>query len=169
MKLLQKLNSVARHPAVLLLIRVCVGGVFIAFGVVKAIEPHADFFSVIGGYQVLPSALIPLFGTVLIVAEVIVGVMFVLGLYMRYTTYAVLTLLFMFVAAISQTMLRGIPLTNCGCSGTLINLGETAGQVLFRDGVLILGVLWVWHVDSRALTLDRWFDKTKTPAPEHNS
>lgn len=166
MPLLQKLNKILRHPAFLLAIRLGVGGIFIAFGVVKAIEPHADFFTVIAGYELLPSAIIPLFGTVLIVAEIIIGVMFVLGIYMRWTTYAVLTLLLMFMTAIAQTMLRGIPLENCGCSGTLINLGETAQQVLFRDGLLIAGVLWVWHVGSQALTLDRWFDRPAKNQPK---
>jgi len=157
MPLLQKISQLCKHPLLLLAIRLGVGGIFIAFGVVKAIEPHEEFFSIIATYDVLPPDLVPLFGVVLIAAEIIVGFMFVTGLYMRYATYAILLLLVMFMVAIVQTMVRGIPLENCGCSGSLINLGESAQQVLFRDGILLVGALWVLYVGGGKFTIDRWF------------
>lgn len=159
MMLLQQLNKFFRHPAVLLTIRILVGGVFIVFAVAKAFEPKEDFYSVIATYQMLPNGLIPYFGMALIIAELIAALGFILGFYLRWSGYALLGLLVMFMIAIAQTMFRGIPLTNCGCSGAVISLGESASQVLVRDAAMLVGVVWVLLSRSRAWTLDLWLER----------
>lgn len=161
MKRLQQVNNVLRHPALLLAIRLSVGGIFVAFGIVKLIEPHEEFFSVIATYDILPGTLVPIFGTILMAVEVIVGLAFIVGLYVRWSGYAIAGLLLLFMIALVQTSVRGIPLEDCGCSGSLINLGESVSAVLWRDAAMLATVAWFLHVRSNAWTVDRLFGYTK--------
>lgn len=160
MTLLQQINRIARHPITLLLIRVVVGGIFIAFAIAKVFEPREDFYAIVANYQMLPNALIPVFANVVILAELVAGIMFLIGLFPRWSGYAMLGLLTMFMIAIAQTLVRGISLADCGCSGSFISIGEGQWEVLFRDGVMFIGVVWVLYTKSTALTIDRWLDRS---------
>jgi uncharacterized membrane protein YphA (DoxX/SURF4 family) len=151
----QRVNKLFHHPVLLLAIRISVGGIFLAFGISKVIEPREEFFAVIATYDMLPTSLIPIFGTILLFAEIIAGLLFLFGVYTRWSAYAIAGLLLMFMGAISQTLIRGIPLDDCGCSGSLIRLGETPTEVLLRDAIMLVGVVWFLYAHSDAWTIDR--------------
>lgn len=150
-------KDILHHPILSLVVRVIVGGVFLLFGAVKAYEPKEAFFASIADYQIVPEALIPTFGYIVIVLEIIVGLLFILGLFLDWATIGVGGLLMLFIVALSQAMLRGLELPNCGCSGSLIKVGETPIQVLTRDVAMLAGVVWVWCARQKQYTLDSWF------------
>lgn len=167
MKLLQTVGKAIRqfgeHPAVLLIIRVAVGGIFFLFGVVKAIEPKEEFYASVAEYQLIPDALIPAFGQAVIYAEIVFGLLLLLGLFRKVSAMAVTGLLVMFIIAIAQTGLRGIELVNCGCSGSALHIGETANEVIGRDAIMLAAMTWYLFVEkatrAKAWTADRFFAK----------
>ncbi len=159
------LSKYIRHPVLLLVVRLVVGGVFAVFGVVKLIEPHEEFFSVIAGYNVLPAQIVPIFGTVLIFLEIVVGLAFIIGLYVRWSAAAIAGLLAMFLVALVQTVARGIPLEDCGCTGSLINLGESVTTVIWRDVLMLAAVIWFLIVRSNAWTIDQLMDRRHPHSP----
>lgn len=157
------LKRLGEHPAVLLAIRVFVGGIFFLFGVVKAIEPKEEFYASVAEYQMIPSALIPTFGTIVIYAEIVFGLLLILGLFRKWSAIAVTGMLVMFIIAIAQTGVRGIELVNCGCSGSAFHIGETANEVISRDAFFLLLMVWYLAVEAKtrttAWTADRFFSK----------
>lgn len=160
---METVRRIGEHPAVLLAIRVFVGGIFLLFGIVKALEPKEEFFASIAEYQMIPAALIPTFGTIVIYLELIFGLLLVLGLFRKWSAMIVTALLTMFIIAIAQTGLRGIELVNCGCSGSAFHIGETANEVIIRDAGMLLLMVWYLLVEAKtrttAWTADRFFAK----------
>lgn len=146
------------EPVLLLIIRLVVGGVFLLFGVAKALEPREEFIASIQQYHLLPDTIIPFFATFLVYSEICLGLLFLLGLFTHYTRWLLSGLLLLFFIAIIQALSRGIALPDCGCSGSVVKLGDTPAEVLFRDGLLavLLLVSWVRRRSDRYV-LDRWF------------
>lgn len=158
-----QLRRIGEHPAVLLAIRLIVGGVFFLFGVLKAIAPKEEFYASVAEYQLLPDALIPTFSHVVIYAEIVFGLLLIVGLFRKWSAIVVTGLLIMFVIAIAQTGVRGIELVNCGCSGSAIKLGESASEVIARDALMLVLMAWYLFVEkstqATAWTADRFFSK----------
>ncbi|MCW1930530.1 MAG: DoxX family membrane protein [Candidatus Kerfeldbacteria bacterium] len=143
------------HPFVFLFCRVVVGGVFLFFGVAKAIEPQQSFYASIRAYEMLPDVIVPTFATVILVAEIVFGLGVLLGFYARVSNWALVILLAMFIIAIAQAMIRGLYLPDCGCSGSFIQMGETPREVLSRDLLLLGCALWLSIKDkARRYSLD---------------
>lgn len=148
--------------SVLLAIRVVVGGVFVTFGVAKAFESPEEFMTAIVQYQLIPNQLLYAFAIALVIAEIVFGLCFLLGLWMRQAIVGLLALLMMFVLAIGQAMARGLVLDSCGCSGSVISLGDTPQDVLIRDGVLFALMVWAWvRRAAHRWTLDAWFARSR--------
>ncbi len=145
------------NPWTLFLIRVLNGGIFFLFGLGKAVQPHQQFYEVMKVYDILPQQFIPPVGSTLIYVDVIIGIFLFLGLFTRFSAWVVSGLLVFYMVIISQAVLRGIPLENCGCSGGYIELGTTPAQVLTRDLIMLASMLWFLFAKSRsALRLDAW-------------
>ncbi len=146
---------------VLLSIRIVVGGVFIVFGVAKALESQAEFMTAIAQYEMVPSQLLPAFALLLTIAEIAFGICFLLGLWTKQSIIGLGILLVMFMVAVVQAMARGLTLDGCGCSGSVISLGDTLQDVLIRDGVLLALLAWAWiRRSGHRWTLDQWFART---------
>lgn len=147
------------HPALLTIARVLIGGIFLLFGISKATAPAGEFFLSIDYYQLLPATIIPLFGYALIYIEIIIGAFFTLGIFTRWASLGVMGLLLVFMIAIGQAVLRGIVLPDCGCSGGLINIGETPAVVFSRDLLMLCIVVWMFVRNSWGWTVDRVLEK----------
>ena len=95
--------------------RLYLGFVFLAAGVAKLPEP-AVTEQAVRGYQLLPWQLAPAYAIALPVAEIVLGVMLILGLFTR--TAAVATALWMcsFIVGITASWARGLNI-DCGCFG----------------------------------------------------
>lgn len=161
---MNKWQSLAAHPLLLTLIRVLVGAVFLVFGFVKAIEPLNIFYDSIAAYQMVPDVLIEPFGLVVLVFEIAAGLFLTVGLFTKWSNRVIIGMLAMFIIAIAQAMIRGIYLPDCGCSGSLISLGETPAQVLTRDVLMLVGVVWLEVKKRYGFTIDSYLSKNNEKA-----
>lgn len=155
------LNNIFSHPIVLLLIRLGVGGIFLLFGFIKAIEPKGAFFTSIIDYHILPESIVPAFAMIIIGLEITVGIFFMVGLFTRWAAWGISGLLVLFIIALSQAILRGLALSDCGCSGSLIQLGEDPQTVLMRDIGMLIAMVWfiVQKTTSKKWTVDQLFER----------
>lgn len=158
---MNKMRSFAAHPGVLTFIRVAVGGIFLVFGFVKAIEPLEIFYTSISAYQMVPDILVKPFGLTVLAVEITAGLFLTVGLFTKWSNRVIMVLLAMFIIAIGQAMIRGIYLPDCGCSGSLISLGETPFEVITRDIVMFLGLMWLEFIKRYGYTLDTFLSKKK--------
>lgn len=154
----QTIRSLFDNSWTLLVIRVVNGGIFFLFGLGKAVQPHQQFYEVMKVYDLLPVQFIPVVGSALIYADVIIGVLLIVGLFTRFSAWAVAGMLVFYMVVILQAVLRGIPLENCGCAGGYIELGTTPPQVLARDAIMLASMAWFLAARARsALQLDALF------------
>ena len=154
----QTIRSLFDNPWTLFVIRVVNGGIFFLFGLGKAVQPHQQFYEVMKVYDLLPAQFIPVVGSVLIYADVIIGALLIVGLFTRFSAWAVAGMLVFYMVVILQAVLRGIPLENCGCSGGYIELGTTPPEVLARDAIMLASMAWFLAARARsALQLDSVF------------
>jgi putative oxidoreductase len=130
-----------------LLLAWIIGGIFIAAGVIKVLDPSA-FVQAIEGYRMLsgwPAAVLALYlpwleifsGAALVLRRLYTGALALL---------AALTLVF--IVALVSAWARGLDI-ECGCFGT----GGTPGQIgvaLGRDLLLMGGLVWLWQGKKRA-------------------
>ena len=154
-------NKIISHPAILTAIRVAVGVIFLLFGIGKATELKEQFYASINQYQMLPEQIVPFFGTALVYLEIVLAILLILGIFTRLATWGISALLIMFIIAIGQAMLRGLDLPDCGCSGGLLKLGESPGEVLLRDFLMLAGMAWLLIKKSTAWTVDSMFERKK--------
>lgn len=97
------------------LLRLVVGGVWIAAGAIKLPHPQSSVTAV-RAYQLLPTGTTDFVGHLLPVVEVLVGVLLVLGLFTRVAALASALLQLAFIVGISSVWARHIAI-NCGCFG----------------------------------------------------
>lgn len=163
MKLLEKIKQGLDSPVALFFIRLVVGGVYVLFGYAKAIQPHEVFYTSIREYQLLPEAIVPFFGSTLIYVELIIGALFVLGLFTRFAAWGITGTLMMFMAALTQAIIRGLDMPNCGCAGDLVHLGNTPVEVLLRNIALFIPMLWFLRSKVRsAFALDTLLESSSS-------
>jgi uncharacterized membrane protein YphA (DoxX/SURF4 family) len=118
--------------------RVLVGGIFIWAAVSKISDPRS-FGEDIANYQMLPPALVPWLAAAVPGIELVAGGLLVLGVWSRAAATVITGLLLVFIAALSQALLRGINL-KCGCfGGADLATWGTVG----RDLVILLPALAV--------------------------
>lgn len=150
------IRALVTHPLFFLAIRLIVGGVFLLFGFSKAIAPIEEFISVIKTYQLLPEAVVPAAAIIFIIAEISAGLFFIVGIFTQRAAQLTAVLLTLFIIALSQALLRGIGLEDCGCSGGLFSIGETPQAVLVRDLIMLAAVWWFLKRNPQEFTIDRW-------------
>ena len=139
-------------PVVILVLRVVVGGIFLAAGALKI--GHFDLFaSEIAGFQILPHAVVAPLALLLPFVEVLLGAYLILGLFTRAAAWFGAFQLAVFSAAIASAVVRGIS-TSCGCFGPS-DATMTSWPEAGRDaGLALLAVLIALGAPG-ALALDR--------------
>ncbi|PIR14414.1 MAG: DoxX family protein [Flavobacteriales bacterium CG11_big_fil_rev_8_21_14_0_20_35_7] len=128
------------------LLRVLVGITFVFSGFVKLVDPlgstykFEEYFSkeVLNLTFLSPLALE--FSVILILAELLLGVMLLVGFKSKFTTFSLLFLisLFLFLTWYSAYYNK---VTDCGCFGDAITL--TTWQTFYKNVVLIFMILWL--------------------------
>lgn len=138
--------SVARGLATLA--RLVVGTVWLVAGLAK-VGDLDESVRAVRAYRLLPEALAQVVGAALPLAEVLLGVLLVAGLFVRASAVLSALLMAAFVVGIASAWARGLRI-DCGCfgSGGDLAAGEDPayGWELARDGGLFL----------LALLLARW-------------
>lgn len=113
-------------------------------------------------FQLLPEAVVPTFGHLLPVAEIVMGLCLLLGVLTRGVAVASALLLASFVVGIASAWARGLEI-QCGCfGGGGYAENAAAGYVrdILRDLGLVLVCAWlVWQPRSR-LALDNFLFPT---------
>ncbi|PQB09053.1 DoxX family protein [Polaribacter filamentus] len=122
------------------IVRILVGALFIFSGFVKLVDPigsqykFEEYFSegVLNMEFLIPYALI--FSIVLIVAEILLGVMILIGYKQKFTVWSLffLTLVFLFLTWYSAHYNK---VTDCGCFGDAVKL--TPWETFYKNVILI--------------------------------
>lgn len=138
--------------------RLALGTVWVVAGLLKIGDPAASVRAV-RAYRLLPEPAVQIVGSGLPAAELVLGVLLLIGLGVR--TGAVLSALLLaaFVVGIAAAWGRGLRI-DCGCFGSGGELGPgqepTYGLELARDaGLLALAGLLAWRPRSR-FAADGW-------------
>jgi uncharacterized membrane protein YphA (DoxX/SURF4 family) len=148
--------------------RLVLGGVFLAAGWLKVIDPQSSVAAV-RAYRLLPDSVATIVGWGLPFAEIALGLLLLAGVGTRVVAAVAAVLLVVFIAGVTSAALRGLSI-DCGCfgGGGEVPAGQTAhGIEIVRDVGLLLLALWlVWHPASR-LALDRFMTARQGTKEEH--
>ncbi|SIS86248.1 BT_3928 family protein [Belliella pelovolcani] len=140
--------------AILYIIRLLVGGLFIFSGLIKVNDPvgtaikleeYFDVFSydIAGFFTVFKPWALEI-GVVMVVAEVVLGIMLILGHKLKFTVWA-LGLMILFFTFLTFYSAYFNKVTDCGCFGDAIKL--TPWESFYKDIVLLvmIGILFVFR------------------------
>lgn len=139
--------------------RLFIGILFVFSGITKMMEPVAEFALQIEQYALLPQVLVTPFAIVLPWVELVFGGLLLLGIWVKLDSIILGLTMLSFIIAISQAMIRGIGLTDCGCFGEVIEVGETPGKVLLRDIAFMLPIVYLFFSKTKFFSLDRYLLK----------
>ena len=137
-------------------IRLFVGGLFIFSGLIKVNDPvgtaikleeYFDVFSydIASFFYLFKEIALPL-AVILVVAEVVLGIMLILGVRLRLTVWS-LSILIVFFTFLTFYSAYFNKVTDCGCFGDAIKL--TPWESFIKDIILLvmIGVLFVFRKD----------------------
>lgn len=141
------------------LARVALGALFVFSGFQKLMQPSENLLAVIHTYALLPNAAAVPFSKVLPWAEYIAGVFLILGLWTRLSLAALWLSNTAFIIALSQALLRKLPLGACGCFGDAVTLSPQ--KMLGVDILLwcVFLLLWSRAGAVKRASLDSVFDR----------
>ena len=134
------MKSLIKNPIVIIILRLILGGIFIYASIDKIANPH-EFAKNISHYHLVPFGLENIISIFLPWLELIIGVGPLVGFMVDGSVVLSMSLLVMFIVAISSAILRGYNI-DCGCG---LKEGELVGtqkllenSLLFISGLLIL-------------------------------
>ncbi|MCW8815577.1 MAG: DoxX family membrane protein [Chlorobium sp.] len=134
-----KVHVFLSRPLTITVLRFIVGILFILAGYSKIINP-AHFSAVIAEYRILPQSLVPVTAVVLPWLELLCGTMLLLNVFARSNALILMVVLAIFIAGISNNILRGI-IHDCGCFEFLDSLlgfqEEISLSTILRDLVIL--------------------------------
>ena len=113
---------------------------------------------ILKNYQLLPEALLKPFALFFPWVEILFGTFLIIGLFYKFSVAIVGFLLFLLTSTIGITLLRGIPLEDCGCFKSL-GIKESGSTAFFRNIVLLFFWLNLYFYPVQKWTVDQWFSK----------
>jgi len=126
-----------RIRAVSLGLRIALGAILVYSAWSKLKDSWALFAMAVDSYQVLPLWGVRLVARTLPWVELLIGVLLIVGRWMRVATVACSILLLVFFGLMVRAHLKGMEI-NCGCFGP----GEAISwRTLLRDGAMVAGSL----------------------------
>lgn len=133
-----------------LVCRAVLGGLFVWASFTKLTDLHA-FAEELANYQLLPARVVPWIASTLPGIELVCGLALVAGVRARAASLVVAGMLVVFIAGLSQALVRGIDL-RCGCFGG--SDAATWGTV-WRDVAMLLAAVPVAWKGPGPFALDR--------------
>ena len=125
--------------AVVLVLRVALGAVFVYAAWTKLRQPWQLFAMSIDAYRVLPYWAVVVVARTLPWAELAIGLALMAGRWLRVSSVAASLLMMVFLALMMRAYAEGMHI-NCGCFG----LGDIiSARTLLRDGTLLAGCLFL--------------------------
>ncbi|MGI8458376.1 MAG: DoxX family protein [Propionibacteriaceae bacterium] len=138
-------------PWVSTVVRLVLGGIFVAAGAIKVIDPQTSVQAV-RAYELLPAGLERVVGWGLPFVEIAVGLLLIAGVFTRIVAAASGLFLMVFIAAVLSAAARGLNI-DCGCfgGGGEVAAGQTSypAEVARDLGFLLLAGWLVWRPRSR--------------------
>jgi len=126
-----------RIRALALVLRIVLGAILVYSAWSKLKDSWALFAMAVDSYQVLPLWGVRLVARTLPWVELLIGVLLIVGRWMRVATVACSLLLLVFFGLMVRAHLKGMEI-NCGCFGP----GEAISwRTLLRDGAMVAGSL----------------------------
>lgn len=140
------------------LFRLGLAGVLVYAGGVKLLEPHGAR-DAINAYRVFPPSWAPTLGYALPAVEVGVGLLLLVGLYVRACALFTALLMVTFIVLIASVWVRGYSI-DCGCfggGGDISPEGRAARytQEILRDAGFTLMALWLARWPRTRAALER--------------
>jgi len=155
------------HPAIPLLLRLVIAGVFIAASIDKIAHPDR-FADIVLDYDLLPDPIINLFAVCLPWVEFALGLFLVAGRWVPSASLLATGLTVMFMAAIGINLARGNANLHCGCFSTSAEGGkEAAWGLLARDALLLAAGIWLFVRSYGCSPLTASSSSRRTPGPGH--
>ncbi len=152
----------AWQPRISLVVRLAAGVIMVIAGWAKAVDLPGSVRAV-RAYELLPESLVPLVGNLLPFAEIVLGLLLIMGIFTRYVTAVYLAMILAFTFGVIWAWSTGLTI-DCGCFGAG---GEVAadqtnypGHLLERTGFLALGV-WLFVFPRSVLSLDAWRESAR--------
>jgi putative oxidoreductase len=128
------------HPALIVAIRLFLGGMFIMASLDKIVDPAA-FAASIMNYKLIGQTLAMITATVLPWVELLAGLGLLLGVLPRGSALLVAALLALFTVLVAVAMARGLDIA-CGCFSQDPSVGRIGlRKVLENLGSLVLAML----------------------------
>lgn len=153
---MNKLKALFQQGYIGILLRIIVGGVFIAAGLLKITEPIDSFIQIGRLWNILPDPWLTWYIMALPWVELIFGIFLVLGLFTRVSAGIIALCLLSFIIGIVINMIRGRTLGECGCFGGAFDFGKSFEQLLFRDLILMVFTLVIMCTKRTWLSLDNY-------------
>lgn len=142
------------------LMRVAAGVIFVYSGFEKLLSPYQNFLSVIYGYKVIGGSVAHAAAILVPWIELLAGLYLLLGLWTRLAAGILWGLNSIFIIAITQALIRKLPIQDCGCFGEASHKMPLQA-VLAMDAALWIVYALIFFFPNAAgwMGLDRLFKK----------
>ena len=140
------------------ILRILIGIMFVVSSFMKLMQPYQNFLLTVHSYEILNGPLAEWFAKGMPWAEFMLGVLMILGLWLRLALLGLWAMNTMFIAALSSAMIRKLPLQECGCFGESFSL--PLYQILILDIVvwLLFMVMAGFFARTHSWSLDKKLD-----------
>ena len=141
------INQSSVKHLLIVIVRLIIGGTFFISGFLKAIHPDG-FRKTLSTHGLFSAETIHLISLVLPYVEIAAGLLFALGFRVKVTASIIICLLILFTIEGAFAFVLGSAV-DCGCFATEGG-GEPIGiKFFFRNGLLILSLLWITAGQSK--------------------
>lgn len=135
------------------LIRLAIGIVFIYASISKIAHPDA-FALIIYNYHILPGWIINLFALFLPWAEMVCGILLIVGYWHKSAAAILGGMTVVFIAALSMALFRGVNI-ECGCFSTTSRARGPVIDLIVRDTIMLVGIALIYAAKRTFLAVDR--------------
>lgn len=143
---------IAGMNALVLILRILLGGLLIVAGALKVGHP-VELAADVAGFRLLPAAVVAPLALALPYVEMLLGAYLVVGLLTRFVAALAAVQFVVYAAAIASAVIRHIP-ANCGCFGPGDAVVADWPHVAFDLVLALIGVCIAYGAPG-ALALDR--------------
>jgi uncharacterized membrane protein YphA (DoxX/SURF4 family) len=152
------MGKIFGNPIIGFIIRIVLAGVLIYAGAVKIFEPHAARDAILA-YRIFPPSVAPVLGYALPALEIGLGLLLLLGLFVRIAGLLSALLMIGFIFGIASVWIRGYSI-DCGCfggGGDISPEGRASRYTMeiIRDGIFALMGLWLYKWPNTPLSLEK--------------
>lgn len=128
--------------ALLLVLRILIGVLFVLSGIEKLTRNYENFILVVQSYKVLNDHGAVYVARVLPWLELILGAFLILGFRVRATLVALWVLISAFIAVVGSALFRKLPIDDCGCFGGAVSF-PLKGILIFDTALWTLILLMI--------------------------